>query len=102
MSGGRIRGIHITQTYLNGILKHPKENESKQFSTVRLSGSGFDQSAGSGLDAATADRNPLLTTKSELENGIAVLLGGRVIEKLTLKQTISAEVGSTIIRWCAA
>ncbi|MBM2802382.1 MAG: ftsH [Deltaproteobacteria bacterium] len=36
LAGGRIQEIRITQNYINGILKDPKENEPKQFITVRV------------------------------------------------------------------
>ena len=36
LANGRVQEIRITQNYINGVLKEPKEGEQKQFITVRV------------------------------------------------------------------
>jgi cell division protease FtsH len=36
LANGRVQEIRVTQNYIHGILKEPKENEPKQFITVRV------------------------------------------------------------------
>src|SRR5574342_1181991 len=36
LASGRVEEIRITQNYITGVLKEPKEGEPKQFTTVRV------------------------------------------------------------------